>query len=160
MTITQAFANRRTVRRFHDTAFSLDTVKRLVWAAQGSTGDDGKRTVSSADALYPLRLLVAASHVERLYQELYEVDSKDLSLKSLANGNVRPALQLAAVDQPHWTIEAARTIIICADMIAPNHAFSKQRPYGQHDLRYVYLEAGAAARDVRLAWMAERREIV
>lgn len=155
MTITQAFATRRSVREFQDTAVSLNAVKKLVWAAQGITGDDGKRTVPSAHALYPLRLLLAAGHVDGLDQGLYAVEPKDLRLKSLEKGDVRLSLQMAAIDQPHWIMDAACIIVICADMITPSRAFSEQRPYGQRGLRYVYLEAGAAAQNIQLGCMSE-----
>lgn len=155
ITLTHALRHRRTVRDFSDTAIPLEALERLIWAAQGVTGDDGKRAAPSAHAMHPLRLLVVANNVSTLDKGLYEVDPGDLSLKVVNALDVRPALREASIGAPQWITDAACIIIVCADMVAPTQAFIEQKPYGARGARYVYLEAGAAAQNLQLQAVAE-----
>ena len=157
--LAHALSQRRTVRDFTGAAISLETLNRLIWAAQGITGADGKRTAPSAHALHPLRLLVVANRVdglnEGLGEGLFAVDPADLALKNLNRSGLASALKKAALDDLQCMTDAACIVAICADMVSPSKAFADQKPYGARGARYVYMEAGAAAQNLQLQAVAE-----
>ena len=49
---------RRSVREFKREALTLAEVSQLLWATQGITDPERKRTAPSAGALYPLEVLL------------------------------------------------------------------------------------------------------
>ena len=155
ISLRQALLQRRTVRDFSNAAVPLQALQRLLWAAQGITGPDGNRTAPSAHAMHPLRLYVQAARVAGLDQGLYEIGVNDQSLRLLHGSDLRPALAAAAIDEQPWIGQAACIIVICADMVKPAQAFADQRPFGRRGVRYVYLEAGAAAQNLQLQAVAE-----
>lgn len=151
----QALSRRRTVRDFSEAPISVDALNRLLWAAQGVTGQDGKRTVPSAHAVHPLRLYVQAGRVSGLVQGLYEVATTDLTVRQVHGLDLQPGLANAAIDEQPWIGQAACIVIVCADMVTPSKHFADQRPLGRRGARYVYLEAGAAAQNLQLQAVAE-----
>jgi SagB-type dehydrogenase family enzyme len=155
ISLNRALMHRRTVRDFSDKAISLQALQRLLWAAQGISGDDGKRTAPSAHALHPLRLLVVVNNVTALEKGLYAVDGVDGSLTPLHLLDLRNSLRKASIGDPEWVTDAACIVVICADMVAATQAFAGQKPYGQRGARYAYLEAGAAAQNLQLQAVAE-----
>lgn len=148
--LNQALSQRRTCREFSDQPVPYDAVKRMLWAAQGKTDDSGNRTVPSAHALHPLRLLITVGNVETLASGIYTVNSDVDNLFAVVHRDARAALQAAAVDEQPWIAQAAGIITICADMVTPTQDFADQLPLGMRGARYVYLEAGAAAQNVQL----------
>ncbi len=48
--------SRRSIREFSDKAASMEQLSQLLWAAQGISGEDGKKTAPSAGAQYPLQI--------------------------------------------------------------------------------------------------------
>lgn len=147
---------RRTVREFSDRPVPLGSVRRLLWAAQGVTAEDGRRTAPSAHALHPLRLFFAAGRVEGLDAGVYSVerrDTADLALQE--SGDVRVRLEAAALEDQPWIAESAGIITVCADLVTPVRDFADQPPYGQRGLRYVQIEAGAVAQNVHLQATAD-----
>lgn len=154
--IQELLAGRRTVREFSEKRIPLDALERLIWAAQGITSSDGKRTAPSAHAIHPLQLYCLPNRVEGLDQSLYQVDANDLSFRHIeTRDNLREELKQACIDAPAWIAEAPCIIVFCADMVTPSRAFAEQRPFGIRGLRYVYLEAGAAAQNLHLQAVAE-----
>ena len=69
--------------------------------------------------------------------------------------DLRRELQSAALEEQPWIGGAAGIITICADFVAASHAFAKQPPLGTRGLRYLYIEAGAAAQNVQLQAASE-----
>ena len=55
-----ALRGRRSVREFNPDALTLSAVSQLLWAAQGITDSEGRRTAASAGALYPLEVYFVA----------------------------------------------------------------------------------------------------
>jgi SagB-type dehydrogenase family enzyme len=155
ISLADALKQRRTVRQFSKKAVALEALERLIWAAQGITGDQSKRTAPSAHSLHPLRMRIVADNVSGLAQGLYDVSSADLSLTPLDLPDTRSALREASIGSPAWITDAACIIVVCADMLGPIQAFSEQRPYGARGARYVYLEAGAALQNIQLQAVAE-----
>jgi SagB-type dehydrogenase family enzyme len=154
VSLHDALAARRSVRDFTGRAVPLDTLQRLIWAAQGVTGDDGQRTAPSAHALYPLGLRLVAGKVEGLEAGLYQV-APEQAPKLLKPGDHRPALQAAALEEQPWVGNAAAILAFCADMEAVTRHFAEQPPLGARGARYVYIEAGAAAQNALLQATAE-----
>lgn len=153
--LNQAMSRRRTCRDFEAREIPSSSLQRLLWAAQGITDESGNRTIPSAHALHPLRLLVVAGHIEDLQAGVYSVDKDVQRLTLTVQRDVRPELQNAALEDQPWIGAAAGIISICADFIAPSNVFADQPPFGTRGSRYVYVEAGAAAQNVQLQAVAE-----
>lgn len=151
----QALRERRTCRAYDDRAVPSATLDRLVWAAQGIITEDGKRTAPSAHALHPLCLTVSSGRIEGQDQGIYSVDPQTGSLEMMRTGDVREALQAAALEDQPWIGSAAGILTICANFADPAMAFALQPPYGARGARYVYVEAGAAAQNVHLQAVSE-----
>jgi SagB-type dehydrogenase family enzyme len=58
MSVEAALAARRTIRDFQPHALTEAEIGQLLWAAQGVTRKDGKRTAPSASATFPLETYV------------------------------------------------------------------------------------------------------
>jgi len=155
MSLTQAITKRRTCRAFQDRPVPADKVDRLLWAAGGRTGQDGRRTAPSAHALYPLRMIVSAGRLVGRDPGVYAIGPDNSDFAPVASGDARPALQDAALEDQPWIGSAAGIITICADFAAAATAFADQPPYGARGERYVYIEAGAAAQNVLLQATAD-----
>ena len=154
--LEQAISGRRTWRDFEDREVPFNSLMRLLWAAQGITDDSGRRTAPSAHALHPLRLLVVAGNIDGLEAGVHTVDKHAKRLTPVIRRDVRVELQKAAIEDQPWIGKAAGIITICADFITPSKNFADQPPFGARGLRYVYIEAGAAAQNVLLQAVAER----
>ncbi|MET3599553.1 SagB/ThcOx family dehydrogenase [Martelella mangrovi] len=150
ITLGQAISRRRSVRTFAERPIPLASVEKLLWAAQGRSDENGKRTAPSAHALYPLRLFVLAGRVAGLERGLYAAEPAGPGLKAITQTDLRPALCKAAIGNPEWVANAACIIALCGDMLAAAQAFVDQQPYGARGERYVYLEAGAVAQNIQL----------
>ncbi len=65
--VESALRRRRSIREFGKAGVTLAEVSQLLWASQGITGPEGKRTAPSAGALYPLEALVVAGGQDELH---------------------------------------------------------------------------------------------
>jgi SagB-type dehydrogenase family enzyme len=54
----------------------MQQVAQLLWAAQGITDSEGRRTAPSAGALYPLEVYLVAGNVEGLSAGVYKYEPK------------------------------------------------------------------------------------
>ena len=154
-TLEDAISKRRSHRAFDDRPLTLLLLNKLMWAAQGITDMSGKRTISSAHALHPLRLFVAAGRITALPAGVYRANDDTTSLAPHLNRDVRGDLKGAALDDQPWIARAPALVIVCADMVAATEAFADQPPYGTRGRRYAYIEAGAAAQTIQLQAGAE-----
>lgn len=148
-------SRRRTLRDFDDRGIPRALLHRLLWAAQGETDAEGKRTAPSAHALYPLSLRVISGRIEGLAPGMHAVARDGTSLTLIAEGDIRPALQSAALEEQPWLGRAAVIVSVCANFAAASQAFAEQPPYGARGARYIYIEAGAAAQNLQLMATAE-----
>lgn len=155
LSLKDALSRRRTVRQYSGDAVSISALEALLQAAQGTTGEDGKRTAPCAHALYPLRLYVVAGDVDGLSPGLYAANPETLDLEPQHGTDLRAALREAAIGRPEWITDAAAIIVIAADMAGPSVHFAEQPPYGTRGARYVHMEAGAAAQNLQLQAVAE-----
>jgi len=143
MSVERAMAGRRSCRGYESGSISMVELSQLLWAAQGTTGDDGKRTAPSAGALYPLEIYVVAGDVRELTAGVYRFEPEKHELASVAEGDIRKELAEAALGQ-EAVENAAVSIVICA-------VFSRTREkYGRRADKYVYVEVGHAAQNVYL----------
>ncbi|MCL2073048.1 MAG: SagB/ThcOx family dehydrogenase [Marinilabiliaceae bacterium] len=81
-----AAKDRMSFREFEETNLSLKHLSELLWMANGVNREDGKRTVPSARALYPLELYAVLANgiyfydpVEHELQPIVEGDYRNLS---------------------------------------------------------------------------------
>jgi SagB-type dehydrogenase family enzyme len=145
--VEQALLLRRSVRTFSARPLSLSAVSQLLWAAQGTTTPDGRRTAPSAGGLYPLEIHLVATRVEGLPQGLYRYAPSSHSLSLTASGNMAPHFAKASLDQ-EFIADAAAVVLISA--VEERTA----RKYGSASPRYVVFEAGAASENLALQAVA------
>jgi nitroreductase len=86
--VEQAMKNRRSVRKFTKEALDITDVSQLLWAAQGITSEDGKRTAPSAQRLYPLEVYVIALNVNGLAPGTYHYIPQGHLLETIKSGNM------------------------------------------------------------------------
>jgi len=138
VSLEEAIAHRRSVRRFRDVPLTLDQIGQLCWAGQGIT-DKGRgfRAAPSAGALYPIELyLVTADGVDHYLPTAH-------ALERVIRGDRRPALRRAALDQ-----ESVGQAPLCVVITAVTERTA--RKYGRRAERYVFLEAGHVAQNMLL----------
>ncbi|HEY0592431.1 MAG TPA: SagB/ThcOx family dehydrogenase [Thermoanaerobaculia bacterium] len=141
--LEHALQSRRSVREFTNAPVPLATVAQLLWAAQGVTSGDGRRTAPSAGALYPLELIVVAARVDGLEAGTYRYDPASHSLRRTLAAVDGGALARAAGGQ-QFVAGAAAVIVIAG--VEQRTA----RKYGGRAARYVAFEAGCAAENLLL----------
>ncbi len=147
--VETALAQRRSVRAFTPQPLTLDQLARILWAAQGVTGNRWPlRTVPSAGALYPLEIYVVAGQGRDLIAGIYRYRPADHTLTAVATGDHREPLARAALGQG-WLAQAPAVLAITG-VVARTAA-----KYGQRAERYVFMEAGHAAQNVYLQVQAE-----
>lgn len=134
---------RRSVRNFGDRTLTTDNLSRLLWAAQGITGAEGRRTAPSAGALYPLELYAAIGRVTGVAPGVYRYLPISNEMALIAPGFHREKLVEAARGQD-WIAAAAAVVGIAA-------VFARTTvKYGARGRGYVYMEAGHAAQNLML----------
>jgi SagB-type dehydrogenase family enzyme len=143
VSLEKALRDRRSIRSYTGEPLTLREVSQLLWAAQGITGPDGKRTAPSAGALYPLEVYLAAGRVDGLLAGVYKYQPRAHALAEIRGGDPRADLAAAARGQ-RW-VGAAPAAIVIAGVYERSSV-----KYGQRAARYVHLEAGHAAENVCL----------
>ncbi len=147
MPLERALLQRRSVRSFSKRPLPLSAVSQLLWAAQGVTTPDGRRTAPSAGGLNPLEVHLVATRVEGLPEGVYRYSPSSHSLRLTAPGHLAPLLVKAALDQD-FIAEAAAVVLVAA--VEERTA----RKYGSRATRYVVFEAGAASENLALEAVA------
>lgn len=145
--LERCIRQRRSVRSFRDEALTEQDLGRLLWAAQGVTSSDGRRTVPSAGALYPLELYAICGNVSALAAGVYRYTAEHHELLLVAQGHQREKLAVAAYGQ-EW-IATAPAVICMAAVFARTTL-----KYGDRGRGYVYIEAGHAAENLMLTAVA------
>lgn len=145
--VETALSQRRSVRDFATIPLNLDAIAQLLWAAQGTTSDDGLRTAPSAGARYPLEIYLLAGNVSGLPDGVYRYRSAEHDLVPVTKGDRRDATARAALDQS-WMRNAPAMLIITADYSRTASKYRDRAP------RYVHIEAGHAAQNVYLQAVA------
>jgi SagB-type dehydrogenase family enzyme len=138
---------RRSIRAFTTMPVSLTQLAHLLWAGNGISSVDGRRTAPSAGGLYPLTLHVAAGNVRNAPAAVYCYQPNGHRLVTTAPGDVRTALADAAFDQS-WIATAPAVIVIAGSVERT------AEKYGERAAQYVSFEAGAAAQNIALQAVA------
>lgn len=144
VSVETALATRRSVRSFTpDAALTLAEVGQLLWAAQGVTGPEGRRTAPSARRQYPLELAVVAQNVEGLPRGAYRYVPARHALEPLARAGAE-ALLAHATDQPQ--VHGAPAVFVVAAVY--------DRIEGPRAQTWSDLEAGLATENLLLEVVA------
>jgi SagB-type dehydrogenase family enzyme len=147
MSVEEALRRRRSLREFRPAPLALTEAAQLLWAAQGRTAEDGRRSAPSAGALYPLEVFLVAGRVEGLAPGVYRYRPDGHVLERVTEGDRRRALSEAALGQA-WVRSAPAALVLAA--VHERTA----RKYGRRAERYVHIEVGTAAQNVALQAVA------
>lgn len=138
----RALELRRSSREFARRPLGVRPLATLLDAACGVR--EGRRTIPSGGALYPLELFVAARRVAGLRCGVFRYDAELHALERHASGDPWPAF-LSASPAPELVDEAAAALLVLA-------VFGRTRfKYGLRGYRFALLEAGHLAQNVVLA---------
>jgi protease I len=139
VSVEQALAKRRSIRRFTGQGLSLSEISQLAWAAQGITnGQRGFRTAPSARAIYPIRIYLATP------EGLFFYHPHEHSLERTNTRDIRRQLSDAALGQQ--VVAQGECIIILAGAsieLVPDFGH-------QAGSRFLLMEAGHIAQNVLL----------
>ena len=149
MSVEEAIARRRSVRRYGRESLSLPDLSQVLWAAQGLTGPGSLRAAPSAGATYPLEVfvLIGRDGVEGLEPGMYHYNVENHSLEPHKGGDLREELSLAALDEK-FIAQASVDIVICALYQRTS------RHYGRRGERYVHMEVGHVGENIHLQAVA------
>jgi SagB-type dehydrogenase family enzyme len=140
--LEETLLRRRSVREFSDEPLTWAEISQLLWAAQGITDAQGRRTAPSAGACFPLELYLVTA------EGLHHYDPDEHSLSQIRSGDLRRAICAVSLDQEHLQ-QAPATLVFAAiyDRTARRYGAERGR-------RYVYLDVGHAAQNVLLQAVA------
>jgi SagB-type dehydrogenase family enzyme len=141
VSVEEALAGRRSVREYSAEDLTPAEIGQLLWAAQGVTSEDGRRTAPSAGATYPLELYAVTADGVRRYLPA------EHALEVIRSADVRVDLARAAVGQT-FVGEAPLVVVVTA---VPERTEVR---YGARAERYIALEAGHAAQNLLLEAVA------
>ncbi len=138
LSLEQALARRRSVRRFTNRGLDLTQIGQLAWAGQGITEKQrGFRTAPSAGAIYPMKLYFATG------EGLFIYNPYKHSLEAIINQDIRGRLAAAALGQRPVANAACDIIITGSER---KLAYKYRNKAG----RYMLLEAGHIAQNIQL----------
>lgn len=148
ISLEEAIAIRRSIRKFKDEPITHEKVSQILWAAQGITDTVNKfRAVPSAGALFPLEVYITARKVEDLPSGIYKYEPNGHKLFLIKEGDVTAKLVREALWQD-WIAKSSIVVIISA-------VFERtMAKYGKRGIQYVYLEAGHCAQNICLQAVA------
>lgn len=135
--LDEALSRRRSAREFSSTALPLALIGQLLWAGQGTTSIDGKRTAPSAGGLYPIELYVVTPR-----QVMHYLPAGH-RIEVRADIDHRRELVDAAFGQR--AVADAPVIIVVAAVPARTRA-----KYGRRADTFVALEAGHVTQNILL----------
>ena len=137
MPLDEAISRRRSSRSFSPKPLPLTLIGQLLWAGQGITSPDGKRTAPSAGGLYPIELYVVTPHQVMHYLPAgHRVEVR-------ADVDHRGELRDAVLGQS--AVASAPAVIVVAAV--PERTRAK---YGARGDTFVVLEAGHVTQNILL----------
>lgn len=148
-------SRRRSVRSYTDEPLPLDALLNILSAGQRRTSVDGKRSVPSAHALYPLTLGVVVRRVHGLVPGLYTFDPEAVQLELSGPAVKAGVLNSAALGDETWLESASAVVVILGNRDLAFEHFADQQADGLRGARYVDFEAGAVVQNMYLAVTAE-----
>lgn len=142
-TLASLLEERRSVREFSGRPLALADLSQVLWAAIGVNRTDGRRTVPSAGALFPLDIYVVTGAVGGLPVGVYRYLPDEHTLARTAEDDRREAVVQAAVQQA-WMGRAPVILVVTAE-------FERTTvKYGDRGVRYAHIEVGSVAQNVYL----------
>jgi SagB-type dehydrogenase family enzyme len=143
ISIEEAINKRRSIRKFDDSPLEINEISQLLWAAQGINTSDGRRTVPSAGATYPLEIYLASRKINGLDKGLYKYNPQSHSLIPIKYGDIASDIANSTL-QKNIIYSATAIFIITADFERTTSV------YGSRGNIYVYFEVGHAAQNLSL----------
>lgn len=143
MSLEQSLERRRSVRSYAKDPLTLAQASQLLWAAQGITSRDGRRTAPSAGALYGLELYLVAGNVRDLASGIYRYRPQGHDLLRIVDADRRAELCAAAHGQSQ--VKSAPAVLVFTGVYE-----RIARKYGARAERYTHMEVGHAAQNVCL----------
>ncbi len=134
MPLSQALATRRSVRLFSPTPLTKAELSQIIWAAQGITGPEERRTAPSAGNQHYVRLYVASA------EGFFEYVAKGHQLQKISGQDLRSKLSV----QPAFS--QAPVVLL----LAGEYERAAVRYPGEKATRFVAIEAGHIAQNVLL----------
>lgn len=142
VSLAEAFQARRSSRAFDPSGPTLAQAAALLWAGQGVNRPDGRRTVPSAGAAFPLDLYLVTEGSKDLPRGTYQYLPKGHRLRHLSDRGVGACFRELALQ--NWVKSAPALVVVAvADGRSPTR-------YGERTAHYVSIEAGAAAQSIAL----------
>ena len=142
--MSDVMATRRSTREFTGEPLTLAEVSQLLWATQGVTDEQGRRTVPSAGARYPLELYVVVDRVEGLDPGLYHYVVGEHALAPVRTDAT--GLQLNRATYGNRAFETCGLSVIAVGVV---ERVASKYGWERADL-YVVLEGGAALQHLQL----------
>ncbi len=135
--LERALSKRRSHRRHARTPLSKETLGQLLWAAQGVTGDRGKRTAPSAGARYPLEIYVL------LRDGVFQYLPVRHALRRVTDKDRRSLV---------WKHTYARARLAASPVVFVIAAVYErtERKYGASAKRFVHIEVGHVGQNILL----------
>ena len=138
-----AIGRRRSARAFDGSPLALRTLSTLLHAGYGAQAE-GRRTVPSGGALYPLELYVVARRIHDLELGAFHFDPERGLLETIRRADLSSDLD-AASPLAGLAIDAAAVVLLSG-------VFWRTRAkYGLRGYRFTLLEAGHVVQNVLLA---------
>lgn len=144
LSFEEVVKNRRSIRNFSPRSVSLQHISQILWAAQGTTVEDGSgRACPSAGALYPVEMYVEVREVKELERGIYHYDVFQHSLEPVRRGDYSQNLTEACLTQL-FVGQAPVVFIIGVE-------YSRVTwKYGERGVRYVNVEVGHCGQNICL----------
>ena len=136
MTIKQVLEQRHSIRTYaEDKAVSEETVMDILWAANGVTREDGRRTAPSAINAQDIDLYVCTAEGVSKYIP------QPASLKKITDKDIRPLFQA----QNKFVMKAPLTILLISDQ----NKFGEPDAKGRY-MRFGLIDAGIVSQNISL----------
>jgi SagB-type dehydrogenase family enzyme len=141
MSVETALAARRSIRAYTMQPLTMADIGQLLWAAQGVTSPDGKRTAPSAMHRYPLEIAVVAQNVAGLSNGAYHYLPATHALEVLTS--TKPGAQLLAGATSQGQVHSAPAVFVIAAVYERMGSGTKNRTWTDY-------EAGLASENLML----------
>lgn len=145
VSVETTLAERRSIRAYTKQSLTIAEVGQLLWAAQGVTSPDGKRTAPSAMHRYPLEIAVVAQNVDGLHNGAYHYVPAKHALEMLTP--TKPGEQLLARATSQGQVHSAPAVFVIA-------AVYERMGSGARNRTFTDYEAGLASENLMLQAVA------
>lgn len=135
MNVKQALSERHSVRSYSDQAVNDATVLEILWAANGVTREDGRRTAPSAVNAQDIDLYVCNA------EGAFKYKAEAAKLEKVTSEDIRPYLKA----QNLFVDAAPLTILLVTDQTK----FGEPRP-GSRNMNFGLIDAGIVSENISL----------